>query len=135
MPFSRSSSAAESHPEASAGKAWAASLSRSVAIRGVRVDAQFERLDCVFGLNSEEGLYCIRKKRRKATPAAPSPPTPRPLVSESSVPTAERLVELIAAAGNRTKEEIVENTRRSWRTVCFIIEACQLWVKLRATKR
>ena len=48
----------------------------------LEINAEFKRLDCVFGLNSEEGLYGIRKKRRKATPAAPSPPTPHPLVSE-----------------------------------------------------
>jgi hypothetical protein len=48
---------------------------------------------------------------------APPPPSPRLLVSVTSVPTAEHLVKLIAA-GDRAKEEIVE--------------ACRLWVKLRA---
>jgi hypothetical protein len=41
-------------------------------------------------------------------------------VSETSVPTAKRLIELIAG-GNYTGEEIVE--------------ACKLWVKLQASSR
>jgi hypothetical protein len=60
------------------------------------VDAEFARLDCVFCLDSEEGRYGVRKKRRKAPVVASPPPAPRPLVSETSVPTAERVVELIA---------------------------------------
>jgi hypothetical protein len=83
----------------------------------LEVSAEFERLDCVFRFDSEEGRYGVRKQRRIAAPVAPPPPSPRLLVSEPSVPTAEHLVELIAA-GDRAKEEIVE--------------ACRLWVKLRA---
>jgi len=74
----------------------------------------------VFGVNSEYGEYGVTKKRRKAAPVAPPPPAARTLVSETSMPTAEHLVELIAA-GDHAKEKIVE--------------ACRLWVKLRARTR
>jgi hypothetical protein len=83
----------------------------------LEVNAEFERLDCVFRFDSEEGRYGVRRQRRIAAPVAPPPPSPRLLVSVTSVPTAEHLVKLIAA-GDRAKEEIVE--------------ACRLWVKLRA---
>ena len=88
------------------------------------VNAEFERFDCVFGLNLEYGVgggeYGVTKKRRKAAPVAPPPPAARPLVGETSVPTAEHLVEMIAV-GDRTKEEIVE--------------ACRMWIELRARTR
>jgi hypothetical protein len=45
--------------------------------------------------------------------------TKRPLVSETGVPTAKHLIELIAR-GERTREQI--------------IEACKLWLKLQAGK-
>jgi hypothetical protein len=84
------------------------------------VNAEFARLDCVFTLDGEEGHYGVRKKGMKAAPVPTPPPAPHPLVGETSVPTAEHLVELIAA-GDLAKEEIVE--------------ACRLWVKLRRSKR
>jgi hypothetical protein len=83
----------------------------------LEVNAEFARLGCVITLDNKGGRYGVRKQRKQGAPMAPSPP--RPLVGETSVPTAEGLVELIAA-GNRTKEEIVE--------------ACRLWLKLRAPK-
>ena len=82
----------------------------------LEVNAEFERLDCVFRFDSDEGRYGVRKNKRKATPVMTPPPSaPRPLVSETDVPTEKRLIELIAV-GDRSREQIVE--------------ACRLWLRL-----
>jgi hypothetical protein len=74
--------------------------------RGTRhVQEELAHFDCVFRFDSAEGVYVIRKNRKKPECPAPLPPSaPQPQ-------TATQLIEQIATS-DRTGEEIIEACRR-----------------------